>query len=428
MLVLKEKDYLEVSVNSLIADYDRLTLTNLYQPIVGYKAISVYFTLLSEFDNQKINPIINHEVIFARTQMNAGEFVSARMRLEGIGLLKTFVSDLKGMKLYQYELYAPETPQRFFNNALFYGLLMQTIGEVEANKLKKMYAVKSQPEGKEITATFAEVYSPDYENPLFMKAAEDSSGDNIITRQSAKLATEFSYELFADALSKISQIKVESFSTKDMKELERLASLYGVSEECVADAVQRHYNPLAEKEKRLDFEGINQTLAENISFRSLLKMNKKQLSGEVFSETDLGRKINILEKCTPKQYLSIIQNGSIPSASDISIVNDISMKYHLQNGVINAIVDYVVTVNDNILSRPLAEKIAGSVARQGITTAIDTMNYLKKTSSRRRKNNKEPQEVNEIPQQNVVEDKPKKKLNKEELLKRIEEAHKNGEN
>ena len=94
MLIVKENDYLEVNLNSLIADYDRLILTNLYQPIIGYKAVSLYFTLLTEAENQKINPIINHKTLFDRMQMTASDFVDSRKLLEAVGLLKTFVSDL----------------------------------------------------------------------------------------------------------------------------------------------------------------------------------------------------------------------------------------------------------------------------------------------------------------------------------------------
>lgn len=425
MLILKEKDYLEVSVNSLIADYDRLTLTNLYQPIVGYKAVSLYFTLLSEYDNQKINPIVDHSILFARTQMNAGEFVDARRALEAIGLLKTFVSDCKGLKLYQYELYAPKTPKLFFDNTLLYGMLIQSIGETEANKLKTLYTIKNRPEGKEITASFIEVFSPDFDNPAFTKAME-TGGSDVITRQSAKLNSGFSYELFFKTLSEISQIKAEAFSKKDMKEIERLATLYGVSEESAANTVRNNYNPLADKNHRLDFDSITKVFAEEINYRSLANHGKNKLNGEMAGNTDLARKINIMESANPKKYLSILQNGSQPSMSDLMVVNSISSKFRLPNSVINAIVDYVLAVNDNVLSKPFAEKIAGSVAREGISTAIDAMNYLKKVSSKRKKT------TYEQPQEEVIEEKPveqpKRILNKEDLLRQLEEDDNNGEN
>ena len=215
MLVVKENDFLEVNVNSLIADYDRLTLTNLYQPIIGYKAVSLYFTLLTEFDNQKINPIINHKTLFVRMQMTASEFVDSRKLLEAVGLLKTFVSDLKENKLYQYELYAPKTPKLFFDNTLLYGMLIKTIGENDANKLRTIYLINREPEGTEITASFTEVFSPDLDDPAFRKAMEGAG--SVISRQTAKLNSGFSYELFFQSLSEVSQIKAEAFSKNDMK-------------------------------------------------------------------------------------------------------------------------------------------------------------------------------------------------------------------
>ena len=109
------------------------------------------------------------------------------------------------------------------------------------------------------------------------------------------------------------------------------------------------------------------------------------------------------------------------------VVNSISSKFRLPNSVINAIVDYVLTVNDNILSKPFAEKIAGSVAREGISTAIDAMNYLKKVSSKRKKPTYETQKEEEDVLETEPQE-PKKLLNKEELLRQLQEDDDNGEN
>ena len=45
MKVLANQDFLEVRLASLIADFDRDTLSNLYQPMIGYEALSLYMTL-----------------------------------------------------------------------------------------------------------------------------------------------------------------------------------------------------------------------------------------------------------------------------------------------------------------------------------------------------------------------------------------------
>ena len=42
---LSKDDFFEVKLGSMLASYDRDILTTLYQPIIGYKALALYFTL-----------------------------------------------------------------------------------------------------------------------------------------------------------------------------------------------------------------------------------------------------------------------------------------------------------------------------------------------------------------------------------------------
>jgi len=81
---------------------------------------------------------------------------------------------------------------------------------------------------------------------------------------------------------------------------------------------------------------------------------------------------------SPKNYLGVLQNGTRPASADLRLINDLSSNFHLSNGVINAIIDFVLTVNNNVLSRAYSEKIAASLAREGLTTAVDAMNYLRR--------------------------------------------------
>lgn len=423
MVILKEEDFLEVSINSLVADYDRKILTNLYQPIIGYKAVSLYFTLLSEVDNQKINPIISHKALFDRMQINVSDFIDSRKLLEAIGLLKTYVSDLKNNKLYQYEIYAPKTPRLFFDNTLLYGLLMKSIGESEANKLKAIYTINPNMEGEEITASFVEVFSPDLDDPIFRKAME-ASGKGIINRQTAKLVSGFSYELFFKYLGEHSQINSNAITKQMMKEIERLATLYGVGEESAAQAVAEIYNPRANKEKRIDFDELAKIFMDETHYHYLTRNMGERKDGRVNGNTDLAHKINIMETYAPKDYLSVLQNGTRPAISDLRLINDLSKKFNLPNCVINALIDYVLKVNDNVLSYAFAEKIAASLAREDIKTTIDAMNYLKKIKNKgkRKKNNEEI-----VVQEEANEEEPEEIIDREALFRELEEDDNNGE-
>ena len=127
--------------------------------------------------------------------------------------------------------------------------------------------------------------------------------------------------------------------------------------------------------------------------------------------TDLAKKINLMETKSPKDYLSYLQGGTKPASADLKVINDLSKNYNLPNPVINAVVDYVLYKADNVLSRPYAEKVAVSLVRENIRTAVDAMNYLKKVDkkSRNKKTNKTFMKVLETEHKDNPEDKDKDK-------------------
>ena len=363
----------EVRINSLLADYDRDTITNLYQPIIGYSALAIYFTLWSEANVQRVLSFSSHEQLFTRMKIAPGNFVEARKVLEGVGLLKTRLEKAPGTNIYHYELSAPKTPERFFEDTLLYGMLIQALGENDASRLKRVYEVEKQAqEGEDISSSFNDVFHPDYEDPAFI-VATDNKGQ-VIGRNNVKLQTEFSYEEFFKALGEVSQINERALSRKEMKEVERLASLYGIDEETTAKMVANAYDPNKDKGKRLDYVALNESLMNSAQYAHILKRYGGKKS-TVTSETEIAKKINLLEKIPPYEYLRLLQGGTKVPTSDLRIISALSKDYALSNGVVNVIIDFVLSQNNNILSKAYAEKIAASFNRENIETIIDAMNY-----------------------------------------------------
>jgi len=380
MVLIHNTDTFTVRLVTLIAEYDRDTMVNLYQPLVGHEAVSLFFTLWSEANNQRIVPTASHESLFVKTQFTVGEFVKARKALEAVGLLKTYLETSNDGRFFHYELYAPKTPNDFFNDTLLYGLLIKCIGEKEAQRAKNIYSIANlNKNGEDISASFQEVFHPDFEDPAFLKAIKTSKAAG---RNQAKIETKFSYERLFEELAQIGQIGENAFLKKDLKEIARLATLYGIDEVTAASIINSFYNPNVEKAKRLDFENITKAFQEetNIAYLS----SSKSVSTKpkfVSSPGALASKINLMESISPKDFLSILQNGSEPATPDLKLIDNISKKFRLNNSVINAVIDYVLTTNNNVLSRPYCEKVAASLAREGITSTLDAMNYLKKISS-----------------------------------------------
>ena len=384
MKVLANQDFLEVRLASLIADYDRDTLSNLYQPMIGYEGLALYMTLWSEAHNERISPLCTHEQVFLRMRIPAGAYVEARKYLEATGLLKTFVSQGQDFKIYHYELYAPKSPHGFFEDALLYGMLIKSIGETNANRLKNIYLIEPKHDyGEEITTKFAEMFHPQLDDNAFVRAA--NTEDKVKGRNAGKINGQFSYEAFFKHLSSISQISEKAFSRNEMKEIERVATLNGVGEENTANVIAKLYDPSMPKGERFDSKkfasmmqkitdtnyGFKNDYAENLGEQNMIKPN-----------TDLAKKINNMETIPPRYYLSILQGGTKPAAADLRVIDDLSKNYHLPNPVINAIVDYVLYRADNVLNKAYAEKVAVSLVRENILTAVDAMNYLRKVDKK----------------------------------------------
>ena len=263
-------------------------------------------------------------------------------------------------------------------------MLIKSIGETNANRLKNIYLIEPKHDyGEEITTKFAEMFHPEFNDAAFVDAA--NAENKVKGRNSGKIKGQFSYEQFFKCLSEISQIKDTAFNKTDMKEIERLATLNGVNEEETSKLVNQLYDPEKAKGQRVDYEKLAKLMQEKTDYR--YRRGNRAIQGEpnlMSGTSDLARKINLMETKSPKDYLSYLQGGTKPASADLKVINDLSKNYHLPNPVINAVVDYVLYKADNVLSRPYAEKVAVSLVRENILTAVDAMNYLKKVDKKSR--------------------------------------------
>lgn len=437
MILLNSTDYFQIKTKSMIADYDYETLINLYQPIIGYAAVSVYFTFSIEAKLQKILSYSSHSQLLLKLNMNTGDFVRARKKLEGIGLLKTYVEKNDGVNIYHYELYAPHTPQKFFDNTLYYGLLIKSVGEKEAERIKSIYLIDSIESNnlQDISSSFGEEFHPNLEDSAFLKAI---NSDQLQNRQKGKINSEFSYELFFEALASRSQISSSSLTKKELKEIERLSTLYGLDEDNVADIVIDLYRQEEPKGKRIDLNALTDRLTKESSFRFLIAKrsgnNVRATNQNVSSDSDLANKINYFEKMSPNEFLYFLQNGVQPAEPDLRLINQLSTKFNLTNPVINVLIDYVLGMNNNILSKAYCEKVAASLVRENVQSALDAMNYFKRTTKQERRKNKKSvnhqtsDENNSNISDNNVSSSPEEKsdLDKEkweEMIKKIKNGN-----
>ncbi len=405
MNYLSENDIYEIRIASLISNVDKDVIIELYQPLIGSLATMLYLTLLKQKRNEDDEIVFPTSVLLSTMQINLGKLLEARRALEGVGLLRTYMKSGDNNASYIYMLYAPKSPKDFFDDVLFKGLIIQYLGEKETKRLAFHYRVdlKISDEYKEISASFVDIFNPDYDDSAFRKNISDS----LLGHNSGRVKMDFSVELFNKYIEENSQINASLLSRKDIKEIERIATLFGLNEKSMAYIIIDEYD--ANLNPHIDYSKVFVKAEDQIRYPMLQKriLARSKVSGDGV----LASKVKLMEQKSPAEWLQLLQNNTKPASSDLKIVNDLSKNYGFSKGVINVIIDYVLHKNNNILSNNYCEKIASSLARENVTTAVDAMNYLNSLSTK--KNNKK--ENNILPLENSskeVEDETK--LNEEE--------------
>ena len=89
-VILPADSYIVIN-KTIVNESDRKIITMLYQPIIGYTATSLYFTLLDDLlKGELMSDELTHHHLMATMQLRLEDIVIARRKLEAVGLLKTF--------------------------------------------------------------------------------------------------------------------------------------------------------------------------------------------------------------------------------------------------------------------------------------------------------------------------------------------------
>jgi len=390
-------DTYEIKLASLVSNIDKDVMVELYQPLVGGNATILYLTLLKQKRNEIDDPIYKTSALLNTMQLTPAQFYSARRMLEGVGLLRSYMTPLRQ---FVYVLYAPKNPKDFFDDVLFKGLLIQYIGEKETKRIAQSYKINLElaPDYQEVSASFVDVFHPNYDDVAFKKDFKE----NYVGHDQGRVRIDFNDDLFFKYLSEVSGVKEADLGKRDLKEIARYATLFGLKEKQMAFIVADVYNP--DVTPHINFQAVATKAEQEIKFN--IHPVPSLVEPSMNSSEMLAKKCQMMETSSPAKFLSILQNNTKPSVLDLKIVDELSKNFGFSNGVINALVDYCLQKNDNILSKNYVEKVASSLARSNIKTAIDAMNYLNRINNHK---SVKPVEEEHVSKQSS---KPSKKIEK----------------
>ncbi len=376
-LTVLPADTYTVINKTVINSNDKKIITMLYQPIIGYTATSLYFTLIDDLDKlELLSDDLTHHHLMANMQLKLDSIVQAREKLEGIGLLKTYLKK-DSINHYVYLLYSPLSANEIFNHPILNIVLYNNLGKTEYDKLINYYKIPkfNLKDYTDITSSFDEVFSP-------IAGRSNMVCEDIVKKDTNSLILNECID-FDLLISSIPQEMVNNrcFSTEIKELINSLAFTYNIDDQAMIALVRDSINEKGTIDKMLLRKNCrNYYQFEEGGRLPTLIYNKqpdylKKPQGEM---TKWAKMVYTFENISPYDFLKAKYKGVEPTARDLKLVENLLVDQKLQPGVVNVLLAYVLKINNQKLNKNYIETIVGQWKRLNIETVEAAMNITLK--------------------------------------------------
>ncbi len=369
---------------TILNDESRFVLIKLYQPIIGSVAINLYFTLWCNLDASKIiSTEYTHHNLMAEMRIKLEDILEAREKLEAIGLLKTYLK--KGsINSYIYELYSPLEPSEFIDNPILATTLSSNIGKAEYEKVLNIFKIpKIDLRGyKDVSATFANTFE-------VTDGLEISDTKNIRKVQQIELIVDEKIDL-NEILELIPSeiLNHRSISKETRSLIYKLAYIYNLDDKELIELIRNSVDERKMIDKnllRLNCHNYYTFEHQNVTPSLVYKKQPEYLRKTASDGSKLAKQIYTFETTSPYDFLSGKNKGVKPSKKDLLLIENLMIDYDLPPGVVNVLIDYVLRINDNKLTKNFVLTIANQWKRSNIKTVEEAMKICKKENKNKSK-------------------------------------------
>ncbi|WP_040981816.1 replication initiation and membrane attachment family protein [Oceanobacillus jeddahense] len=363
------------------------SLTHLYQPLIGIQAVSLYYTLFYEVDHTQ--QMQTHHTLMTYLNLTLDDIYRARIKLEAIGLLKTYKRRDDNRDYYTYSVQCPYSPNQFFREAMLSQLLLHHIGEQKYNELYTRYVKESYLYGEEVTADFNEVFDTIIPSAPAALNVENNNQD-----------TESEWMDFSWIEQSLRQrfIPVEKvLHSANKKLIYQMKILYDAE----SVEIEKALLWALDEDNQLNQEEFKSACHDMFVSRNngqAIRLNEKTAADPQMlmkkPSTKEEQLIHELETISPKQLLEDLSDGNHASEQDIKVVREVMTKQGLPSPVMNVLIHYVLLQSNMKLSKAYMETIAGHWSRVGLKTAKDAMNFAKQEQEKYKAAKNKPRKTN----------------------------------
>ena len=369
---------------TVINDSDRKLITMLYQPIIGYVAVSLYFTLIDDLDRSEVmSHDLTHHHLMATMQLRLEDIVIAREKLEACGLLKTYFK-AGNINQYVYLIYSPMSAHDFFNHPILNVVLYNNLGKKEYERIVNYFLIPNinLKEYQDITSSFDQVFSSTRGNVLEVY-------DDIRKRESNRplIDKEIDFNLLISSIPS-SMVSERCFS-KDVRELiNSLSFTYQLDTLAMQGLVRDSLN----EKGLIDKNFLRKSCREYYQFEHagdlptvIYHKQPEYLKKPAGDHSKWAKMVYAFENLTPYQFLKAKYKGAEPTDRDKRLIENLLIDQKLNPGVVNVLIAYVLKINHEQLKKSYVETIAGQWKRLNIETVEEAMKIAEKEHKKMKK-------------------------------------------
>ena len=361
---------------TVLNEKDKDNLINLYQPIIGPLAVSLYLTLWRDLEKLEIiSNEYNHHHLMTILKSSLNDIEKSRKILESVGLIKTYLKE-GNINNYVYELYSPISAYEFFNHPILNIVLYNNVGKNEYEKLKKLYST--------ININLKEYIDISSSIDTTFKSGSEINFDNkdIISENKAKIDIKngIDFDLIKESLPK-GILNDKTFNKKTRDLINNLAFVYNLDSLKMSELIRTviNENGVINKENlrksaRNYYQYNNSSALPTLIYRKQPEYLKNP-DGDISKR---GKILYVFENTSPYDFLKNKYRGVSPTSRDKKLLETLVIDLELKPAVVNVLIDYVLKINNNKLSTSYVETIAGQWRRLGIETADKAMEVAEK--------------------------------------------------
>lgn len=421
---MSPKDGYVVNTKAHIGSTEFKVILKLYQPLMGVNAYGVYSLLATKVaQTPDLLARRMHKELLDILSLGLRDFYEARIRLEALGLLKTFVQKDELGQVFIYELQAPLSAEAFFKDDLLSMLLADSLGQTQYDELKQEFVKPdlTYANAKEITKSLLDVFT--VKKDALLKNSQVKAipkpTKNLVDSVEVDLDVEYLKELLARSFVPATEI------SRSLGTLKSISLLYGLDELELVKLLEQALNV---KDDKVDLELVKKLATQQFDrqFKEITPKESKvtepvdpAVSAEL-TQTDLAL-IAVSKQYLPLEFIEELkrQKHSFVTNLERYTVKNLVEKQVLPNAVINVLLHYyLIAQNNTMLEDKVANrftKAAAKLAEKKIQTPEEAMLYMREANQKAREKQKQKQyygRKQQVVQKETLPDWAKTKENK----------------